>query len=140
MKIFLIWNLKFLVSVEKVYCIAYYHIHVHVHVLIIRNMILIKEFFLSVEQNRARRRLVIDLAYPNISTSFCEGVKDTLAQKLKQAFASIDTRWSNQICGQPDCSDVTFVINCQANSNGRRKRQTTIISPTSVDITIPTSL
>lgn len=83
---------------------------------------------------------MIDLAYPNISTSFCEGVKDTLAQKLKQAFASIDTRWSNQICGQPDCSDVTFVINCRANSNGRRKRQTTIISPTSVDITIPTSL
>lgn len=47
LKIFLIWNLKFLVSVEKVYCIAYYHIHVHVHVLIIRNMILIKEFFFS---------------------------------------------------------------------------------------------
>lgn len=79
-------------------------------------------FKCSVVQNHARRRLMMDLAYPNISANFCH----TLPLKLREAFISVNTKWSNQICGQPDCSDMTVAVNCQA-------------TPISVKMIIPSS-
>lgn len=76
---------------------------------------------------------MMELAYPNISTTFC----DTLALKLREAFTSVNTRWSSQICSQPNCSDMTVDVNCQTNE--RRKRQTSI-KPTSVKMIISTSM
>jgi hypothetical protein len=58
--------------------------------------------------------------------------------EIRNALASINVKWGNNICGQVDCSDVTIVITCQT-PGGRRKRQT-IQSPTTVEISIPQSL
>ncbi|XP_065923868.1 uncharacterized protein [Magallana gigas] len=84
-------------------------------------------------QSQARRRVMMKLAYPNISAIFC----DALALNLREAFTSVNTRWSSQICHQPDCSDMTVAVNCRANE--RRKRQTSL-RPTSVTMIISTSM
>lgn len=90
-------------------------------------------------QNQAKKKLIIRLAYPEISTPDCEGVNSTMPTLIQQALASISVKWGNKICGQADCSDVTIVVICKrSSSNGRRKRQA-ILSPTTVDITIPQS-
>lgn len=65
---------------------------------------------------------MMEIAYSNISATFC----DTLALKLREALTSVNTRWSNQICSQPNCSDMTVVVNC-------------LTTPTSVKMIIPTS-
>lgn len=90
-------------------------------------------FKCSVVQSQARRKLMMELTYSNISATFC----DTLGLKLREAFTSVNTKWSNQICGQPDCSDMTVAVNCQTNE--RRKRQTSI-RPASVKMIISTSV
>ncbi|XP_062611525.1 uncharacterized protein LOC134273339 [Saccostrea cucullata] len=92
----------------------------------------------GLQQNPAKKKLKIRLAYPSISTAYCEGIRNTLSTKMQETIASINQKWDNKICGQTDCGDVAIVITCQTSS-GRRKRQTAQ-SPTSVDITIPESL
>ncbi|XP_021378486.1 sushi, von Willebrand factor type A, EGF and pentraxin domain-containing protein 1-like [Mizuhopecten yessoensis] len=59
-----------------------------------------------------RKSLSITLTYPNITTSNCNGIKNTLVQKTHEAIGEINTAYSGNACSQPDCADVIINVSC----------------------------
>ncbi|XP_033757427.1 proprotein convertase subtilisin/kexin type 5-like [Pecten maximus] len=82
----------------------------------------------------AKKSLNIILTYPDMTTSYCNGIKNTLAQKTREAIETINIAYSGHVCRQANCADVVSTVSC--GSNTFRLQDT---SASTVTINIPTA-